>query len=147
MSANCVFTCACMSAWICNSMVLLQSIMSKICFMLCSSCTCILSIFHDLKFFLPHHMIDGNSSKIIDMLWVQGERVTLNSDYLYWSIAFQFSFTCLRYSQGTLCGCTFLLRYLAFYSLSGLTTWPQGLLPHFLTCWWAVSYSDRVFSP
>ena len=58
--------------------------------MLCSSFSCILSVFHGVKFFLHHHMNDVNFSKIIDIVWVaMGEGVTLYRDHLCCSIVFQ----------------------------------------------------------
>ena len=38
-----------------------------------------------------------------------GEDVTLYSNHLFCSIVFQLPWTCFRYSQETLCGCSFLL--------------------------------------
>ena len=102
--------------------------------MLFSSCTCILSVFHDLKFFLPHHMIDGNSSKIIDM-WVQGERVTLYSDYLYYSIAISIFFNLFKVFSGNSLWMHFpalLLSFLFFVRLNHLTS---RAVASFLNLW------------
>ena len=58
--------------------------------MLCSSFSCILSVFHGVKFFLHHDMNDVNCSKIIDIVRVaMGEGVTLYRDHLCCSIVFQ----------------------------------------------------------
>ena len=58
--------------------------------MLCSSFSCILSVFHGVKFFLHYHTNDVNCSKIIDIVWVaMGEGVTLYRDHLCCSIVFQ----------------------------------------------------------
>ena len=58
--------------------------------MLCSSFSCILSVFHGVKFFLHYHTNDVNCSKIIDIVWVAMERVwpsivTIYAVLLYFS--------------------------------------------------------------
>ena len=72
---NRVFTHACMNAWICNSMVLLQKhqlINNGVCFVAVS----VVSLVYFMALiFLHHHMNDVNCSKIIDIVRVAMEKV------------------------------------------------------------------------
>ena len=58
--------------------------------MLCSSFSCILSVFHGINFFLHRHMNDVSCGKIFDIVWVaMGEYVTLYHAHLCCSVVFQ----------------------------------------------------------